>query len=81
MERVAADGLVLVEQKDNSLSILEVNCETDFVAKNNDFINFANELSKFIGDEIAKTMVEQRALEGRYEQLIEERYNYIQIQI
>ena len=46
MERVAADGLVLVEQKDNNLSILEVNCETDFVAKNNDFVHFVSELSK-----------------------------------
>lgn len=38
-----------------------------------DVLEHRDELSKFIGDEIAKTMVEQRALEKRYEQLIEER--------
>ena len=38
-----------------------------------DVLQHRDELSKFIGDEIAKTMVEQRALEKRYEQLIEER--------
>jgi len=45
MERVAADGLVCISEKENKLSIIEINSETDFVAKNNDFINFAEELS------------------------------------
>jgi hypothetical protein len=34
-----------------------------------DVLEHRDELSKFIGDEIAKTMVEQRALEKRYEQV------------
>ena len=38
-----------------------------------DVLQHRDELSKFIGDEIAKTMAEQRTLEKRYEQLIEER--------
>ena len=38
-----------------------------------DVLQHRDELSKFIGDEIAKTMAEQRTLESRYEQLIEER--------
>ena len=40
MSRTAADGLVLINEKDNMISALEINSETDFVAKNNDFINF-----------------------------------------
>ena len=46
MERVAADGLVCISNKDNNYSILEVNSETDFVAKNNEFIKFVEEISE-----------------------------------
>ena len=45
MERVAADGLVCVSEKNNKISIIEINSETDFVAKNNEFIKFAEEIS------------------------------------
>ena len=46
MERIANDGLVCVYEKNNKTSILEINCETDFVAKNLDFLNFSENLSK-----------------------------------
>ena len=46
MGRVAADGLVLVFEKENKVSTIEVNSETDFVAKNKDFISFCKELSE-----------------------------------
>ena len=46
MARVAADGLVLVFEKDNSVSTIEINSETDFVAKNKDFISFCKEISE-----------------------------------
>ena len=46
MGRVAADGLVCIHEKDNKFSMIEINCETDFAAKNNDFITFAEEISK-----------------------------------
>jgi elongation factor Ts len=46
MERVAADGLVSISEKDNNFSIIEINSETDFVAKNNEFINFVEEISE-----------------------------------
>ena len=46
MERIAADGLVSICEEENSYSILEVNSETDFVAKNDEFINFCEEVSK-----------------------------------
>ena len=46
MGRVAADGLVMVFEKENEVSAIEVNSETDFVAKNKDFISFCKELSE-----------------------------------
>tara|TARA_Y100001970_G_C14114793_1_gene792932 strand:- start:432 stop:1298 length:867 start_codon:yes stop_codon:yes gene_type:complete len=46
MSRTATEGLVLVTEKDNKVSIIEINSETDFVAKNKDFITFCKELSE-----------------------------------
>ena len=46
MERVANEGLVCIYEKNNKVSILEINCETDFVAKNLDFLNFSENLSE-----------------------------------
>ena len=46
MERVAGDGLVCIYGKENKFIIVEVNSETDFVAKNNEFIKFVEEISK-----------------------------------
>ncbi len=45
MSRVAADGLILVNEKDGKVSALEINSETDFVAKNKDFISFCKEVA------------------------------------
>ena len=45
MERVAADGLISISEKENKFSIIEVNSETDFVAKNEEFIKFVEEIS------------------------------------
>ena len=45
MSRNASEGLVLVENVDGNISLIEINSETDFVAKNKDFINFCKELS------------------------------------
>jgi len=46
MSRTAADGLVLVYEKDNMTSAVEINSETDFVAKNKYFISFCKEISE-----------------------------------
>ena len=46
MSRVASEGLVLVKEEKGEISIIEINSETDFVAKNKDFINFCKEISK-----------------------------------
>ena len=48
MGRVAADGLALIFEKDNSMSIIEINSETDFVAKNNDFKIFVKKYQNLI---------------------------------
>jgi len=45
MSRVAAEGLVYISEKDNNISLIEINSETDFVAKNKDFVNFGKEVS------------------------------------
>ena len=46
MSRTASEGLALVKEQDNKISIIEINSETDFVAKNKDFISFCKELSE-----------------------------------
>jgi len=46
MERVANDGLICVHEENNKSSIIEINCETDFAAKNLEFLNFSENLSK-----------------------------------
>ena len=45
MSRTANEGVVALQNSGNKTSIIEVNCETDFVAKNEDFISFVKELS------------------------------------
>ncbi len=46
MSRDAKEGVVAVSGDENKTSVVEVNCETDFVAKNEDFTNFVRELSE-----------------------------------
>ena len=46
MSRTASEGLALVKEKEGKIAIIEINSETDFVAKNQDFINFCKELSE-----------------------------------
>ena len=46
MSRTASEGLALVKEENGQISIIEINSETDFVAKNQDFIDFCKELSK-----------------------------------
>ncbi len=46
MSRDAKEGVVAISGDESKTSIIEVNCETDFVAKNDDFISFVTELSE-----------------------------------
>ena len=45
MSRDAKEGVIAVSGDDKKTSLIEVNCETDFVAKNDDFVKFVKELS------------------------------------
>ena len=45
MSRDAKEGVIATSGDENKISVLELNCETDFVAKNEDFVSFAKELS------------------------------------
>ena len=45
MTRDAKEGVVAISGDEKKTSIIEINCETDFVAKNNDFVDFVKELS------------------------------------
>ena len=46
MSRDAKEGVVVLSGDESKKSVIEVNCETDFVAKNEDFITFVKELSE-----------------------------------
>ena len=54
MQRIASEGLVCIYEKNNNFSMIEINSETDFVAKNNEFIDFAEEVSKLALDKFGK---------------------------
>ena len=41
--RTAVEGIIIAEKKENDIVFVEINCETDFVAKDNNFIDFCNE--------------------------------------
>ena len=46
MSRDAKEGIIATSGDENKISVIEVNCETDFVAKNDDFVSFSKELSE-----------------------------------
>ena len=46
MSRTAAEGICLIKEKDGQISLIEINSETDFVAKNAEFISFCKEISE-----------------------------------
>ena len=46
MSRDAKEGVIATSGDEKKISVIELNCETDFVAKNDDFVSFAKELSE-----------------------------------
>ena len=46
MSRDAKEGVIATSGDESKVSVIEINCETDFVAKNDDFVSFAKELSE-----------------------------------
>jgi elongation factor Ts len=49
-ERENTEGAVAVSVTSNGAAVVEVKCETDFVAKNADFVNLVNELANLIAE-------------------------------
>ena len=77
MSREAKEGVVAISGDENKTSIIEVNCETDFVAKNEDYINFVKELSDLNNqnnsniDELKKTkMKNEKSVDDNLVELI-----------
>ena len=57
MSREANEGLVYICGNEKQTSIIEINCETDFVAKNDDFLNFTKEIGEinnFVSSDLDK---------------------------
>ena len=57
MSRDAKEGVIATSGDEIKISVIELNCETDFVAKNDEFVSFAKELSELnnkIDSDLAK---------------------------
>ena len=70
--RIAAEGLANIYIKDNKAVILEVNSETDFVSKNEEFTGMIDTIGTYILDSDAKTLedaLKVNTLEGTIEDL------------
>ena len=62
MSRDAKEGVVVVSGDDSKTSLIEINCETDFVAKNNDFITFVKELSELNNEKKVENKKENKTV-------------------
>ena len=71
MSRDAKEGVVAISGNEKKTSIIEVNCETDFVAKNDDFIKFVKELSD-LNNEINSNLVELKKAKMKNGNTVEE---------
>ena len=61
--RVTAEGVIASYVAGNVGALIEVNCETDFVTKNDDFIAFANKLAKLVAEKNPADVAALSALE------------------
>src|ERR1700756_868289 len=61
--RVTAEGVIATYVADGVGAMIEVNCETDFVTKNDDFIAFANKLAKLVAEKNPADVAALSALE------------------
>ena len=62
MSRNATEGVVVISGDEKKMSLIEVNCETDFVAKNDDFLNFVKELSELNNDHSSNIGLLQKSI-------------------
>ena len=51
--RIAADGLIRIKIEGNAGVMVEVNCETDFAAKDENFLKFADEVTEALFNDAA----------------------------
>jgi elongation factor Ts len=61
--RVTAEGVIATYVANGVGAMIEVNCETDFVTKNDDFIAFANKMAKLIVEKNPADVAALSALE------------------
>ncbi len=71
MSRDAKEGVIAVSGNEKKTSLIEVNCETDFVAKNEDFVNFVKELSE-LNNKVNSNIEELKKLEMSNGQTVDE---------
>ncbi|VVE89600.1 translation elongation factor Ts [Pandoraea bronchicola] len=48
--RITAEGVIAAYIDDGKGAVVEINCETDFVSKNDDFLKFANDVAKLVAE-------------------------------
>lgn len=70
--RVAAEGVVAIATRESLAAIVELNCETDFVAKNDDFLGFAADLARIAMDQASVTTVDVLSAQPLSGQTVEE---------
>ena len=77
--RVAAEGLTVANTEGNTAVVLEVNCETDFVAQNENFKELVDNIMKTLLHNDVKTMDEanQLTIEGSSETISEAIVNFV----
>ena len=77
--RVAAEGLTVANTEGNTAVVLEVNCETDFVAQNENFKELVDNIMRTLLHNDVKTMDEanQLTIEGGSETISEAIVNFV----
>ena len=65
--RKAVEGIIVAEKKENDIVFVEINCETDFVAKDNNFIDFCNESLNFAIENLDKENLLEEVSNGMEE--------------
>ena len=75
--RIAAEGVISIKQKESGIVILEVNCETDFVAKDENFLSFTDEILNVIMsqdvnsvDNLLQKSIKEQTVEEKIQQLV-----------
>ena len=74
--RIAAEGIISIKQNEGEIVILEVNCETDFVAKDENFLSFVDEILEVITkqdvtdvDNLLHKSINDQTIEEKIQQL------------